>query len=318
MNAFYSESLWSMIKEQSSRAERKHFAIAYTASEDQLALQAGDVLVTDASDSTIMARSTCRDALRRLVDRDVEVRHCPSLHAKVYVFDDAAVIGSANSSPNSQNNLIEAGVLTHDQAVVDSARSFVLNLASRSQIVDSDMLDRLDRLKLSDKRPISKSEPRIAVGDGDVAMWLVYVSDLTSKAADDDQSRIDAGSGEAEKTLEYRDSVTNWMRCRKSGKLPQRARPGDMVVMLWAEDRGDPPEWAYFPCPIRLIQGEDDCNRVYYEEYADSEETCLPFEEFKSLLQNAGFKRTLGRFPCRTIPHKIATTLRKDWLSMIE
>jgi phosphatidylserine/phosphatidylglycerophosphate/cardiolipin synthase-like enzyme len=51
------------------------------------------------------------------------------LHAKVFVFDQAAVVGSTNVSKHSRDNLTEAALLTTDPDAVNSARDFVNALA---------------------------------------------------------------------------------------------------------------------------------------------------------------------------------------------
>jgi phosphatidylserine/phosphatidylglycerophosphate/cardiolipin synthase-like enzyme len=42
--------------------------------------------------------------LNRLLKRGIELYHCQGLHAKVMLFDNVAVVGSANISQSSQND----------------------------------------------------------------------------------------------------------------------------------------------------------------------------------------------------------------------
>lgn len=52
-----------------------------------------------------------------------------NLHAKLFVFDQIAFIGSANASRNSERYLIEAVVSVDEAALIVSTRQFIIDLA---------------------------------------------------------------------------------------------------------------------------------------------------------------------------------------------
>jgi hypothetical protein len=91
----------------------------------------GDSLVVDMSEARVRAAGTDRAVIEQYLKRGVTVRSLPSLHAKVFVLGDAAVVGSMNVSPWSRDRLTEAGILTTEPAIVDSALRFVIDLASQ-------------------------------------------------------------------------------------------------------------------------------------------------------------------------------------------
>jgi phosphatidylserine/phosphatidylglycerophosphate/cardiolipin synthase-like enzyme len=74
----------------------------------------------------------------------------PNLHAKIYVFDDAAIIGSANVSNRSAGTLIESVLRTADFGVVRSAKKFVQGLCLHE--LSPGALGRSDNLRIWDSQ----------------------------------------------------------------------------------------------------------------------------------------------------------------------
>jgi len=128
-NRFLQDNLWSEITLLAKRSQHRFVAVAYLGKDATrlLPLRRGDVLVVDMSLSAIKAGQTNPYEIEKYLKRGVEVHSCPNLHAKVFVFDSKAIIGSANVSRNSQNNLVEVALLTTDKAIVNSARAFVIS-----------------------------------------------------------------------------------------------------------------------------------------------------------------------------------------------
>ena len=102
-----------------------YFGIGAT---ELLALRAGSVLVLKFDREAIGSGQVDPREVVRAIQNDVQVHHCSNLHAKVYVFDKTAVVGSANVSHNSERQLLEACVETTDRKVVESAKRFVRGL----------------------------------------------------------------------------------------------------------------------------------------------------------------------------------------------
>src|SRR5262249_7571845 len=71
---------------------------------------------------------TCPDDLIALSRRGVRVFSIANLHAKAYVFNNMASIGSANASRHSAEVLIEAMAVTSDVRTVKKVRRFVQSM----------------------------------------------------------------------------------------------------------------------------------------------------------------------------------------------
>src|SRR5690349_14371375 len=106
----HASGLWKVIAKLSAKVKSGRLAaVAYFTSEGNVEFNKDDVLIVDASDNTIAAGGTSAKLLKSLLQRGVRLYSVPGLHAKVYLFDQTAVIGSANLSKHS-TTLIEAAV----------------------------------------------------------------------------------------------------------------------------------------------------------------------------------------------------------------
>jgi hypothetical protein len=66
-----------------------------------------------------------KDVASELSRLGVKMYTVPNLHAKIYLFDDIAMIGSMNLYDYSQANSIDFAVQTCDQATVEATKAFV-------------------------------------------------------------------------------------------------------------------------------------------------------------------------------------------------
>jgi len=138
-----SANLWRRLRALSENAQIRMAAVAYVTDAQTLSFGAGDLLVTDASDARIQGGQTNAQALVDLHGRGVELWSSSNLHAKVYVFDSIAVVGSANLSRSSREVLTEAAMLSNDPVVVESAISLIRSIATKSVAVDAVFLERI-------------------------------------------------------------------------------------------------------------------------------------------------------------------------------
>src|SRR5262249_31314337 len=111
---------------------------------DLLRLPSRSRLVVDASEAAVKNGQTHPADLQRMRRQKIAVYSVPILHAKVFAFDKAVFIGSANVSKHSANLLQEAIVRVSDAAVVGAARGFVKNLCL--ELLGPEELKRLQKL----------------------------------------------------------------------------------------------------------------------------------------------------------------------------
>ena len=145
---FLAEDIWDRISALAKKSKTRHVAVAYIASRGSkmLPLSKGDVLVVDMSEVRLRNGTTDPNLIEEYMNKGVAVYSSRRLHAKVFVFDDLAVVGSTNVSSYSEEVLTEAAVLTTDSDTVRAARDFVLGLANDLKPIDRDYLAKCKKL----------------------------------------------------------------------------------------------------------------------------------------------------------------------------
>jgi hypothetical protein len=126
-------SCWEVLTRAARKSRRAFVATAYvgSSSAELLPLPAGSWLAADASLGAVAGGRTRPAELLKLKQSGVHVYPCEHLHAKVFVFDHVAYVGSTNLSQNSSDTLIEALVEFTDPGAVRAARHFVRSLCVR-------------------------------------------------------------------------------------------------------------------------------------------------------------------------------------------
>ena len=88
-------------------------------------------------------------AIEKLIEHGVQVKTNDVLHAKVYISDELAIVGSANASSNGLGyedselaGWIEASIITTDKEIIGKASSWFTGLWDSSDLVDDGMLEK--------------------------------------------------------------------------------------------------------------------------------------------------------------------------------
>ena len=135
--------LWPRLLVEAGRSQVRTCAVAYVTDASLLPLGRGDLLVVDASDESISEGRTSAQSLQLLFGRGVSIHSLAKLHAKIYAFDRAAIIGSANLSRSSREQLVEAAVISVEQSLIQQAKRHIAALAEMGVVVDSNFLERI-------------------------------------------------------------------------------------------------------------------------------------------------------------------------------
>ena len=146
-NQLVTASVWKSLTAAAKKSRAPAYAaVAYfgQGASKLLPLHANSRLVVDASEGAVKSGQTCPTDLKRLQKRGVVIYSAPKLHAKVYVFDRFAFVGSANVSGRSAGTLIEAMLQITDRQVVSAARRFVHSLCLHE--LSPGAIDRLQRI----------------------------------------------------------------------------------------------------------------------------------------------------------------------------
>lgn len=128
---FITADVWGALSKAARRSKKPAYvSVAYfgKGAADLLHLPAKSRLVVDASEAAVKQGQTNPAKLRRMRRRRVAVYSVQNLHARVFAFDTAVFIGSANVSKHSASVLQEAVLRVTDAAVLKAARDFVTEL----------------------------------------------------------------------------------------------------------------------------------------------------------------------------------------------
>lgn len=126
--------LWPTITKLAKKSKCRHVAVAYLGkgANRLLPLRKGDVLIADMSIDAVKNGQTNPFEVERYLRKGVNAYTCANLHAKMYIFDRTLLVGSANVSLNSKNNLLEAGLICQDNPIVTQARGWMKSLQTET------------------------------------------------------------------------------------------------------------------------------------------------------------------------------------------
>jgi phosphatidylserine/phosphatidylglycerophosphate/cardiolipin synthase-like enzyme len=158
---FVSKGAWKLLTAGAKSSRKPTLcAVAYNGkgASKLLPLPSGSRLVVNASEHAVKKGQTHPRDLKNLQSRGVVIFSNPSLHAKVFIFENVAFIGSTNVSNRSAEILTEAVVKTSDRAVIRSAKAFIKGLCLDE--MGSDRLDKLQKLYLPPQLPGGGASPK--------------------------------------------------------------------------------------------------------------------------------------------------------------
>ncbi|MDP3238076.1 MAG: phospholipase D family protein [Myxococcales bacterium] len=126
---FEGDALWAELRRVARKSKRLDAAVAFIGHSPRSVLRwpKATRLVGDVSGASVAAGRTSARGVKELMKAGAEVRSFAGLHAKVYVFDKVAFVGSPNASEHSMQ-LREAAVKLTNRNEVENARAFVSRL----------------------------------------------------------------------------------------------------------------------------------------------------------------------------------------------
>jgi hypothetical protein len=217
-----------------------------------LPLPKGSHLVVDASERAVTSGQTCPTDLSKLVKRGVKMYSVPNLHAKVFVLDRVAYIGSTNVSSRSASQLIEAVVCTTVSSAVQSARQFVSDLCLHE--LTPTVLKRLAKLYRPPLVPGGKRGKKTPeVSSSNPALPRLMLAQLTREVwSARQQAQHDAALAVAKKRRRQPRSY-ELDSFRYVGRCPYQR--GDVVVQVTEESSGR--ELVTSPGNVLLVRTRD-------------------------------------------------------------
>jgi hypothetical protein len=292
MNRLLSHNLWPTLSKLAKGAA-KRAAIAYVSSDEHIQFGDGDILICDASPNAVKAGQTVAAVLKRAYDRKATLFSLPGLHAKIVLLNDKALIGSANASGSSANDLIEAGLLTDQTKIVAMAQSFVNQLASQATKIDDRRRKHLLSIKVV-RRPMATRaktkmvRPRI----GGHRTWIVGTTEILKKVPED-QDIVENVAEKSKESLSNPRSHVAWIRWTGNSRFRNECKRDDWIIQMWRPRGQKTPSDVYERMPVLAREDFDAATYFFYEDFPKADKRSKTWAEFKSIAVRAGIDRSI-------------------------
>lgn len=276
------DELWAELRRTARTSKRLEAAVAFVGRNPEAVLRwpKDTTLVADVSALSVKTGRTSARGVKKLQKTGAKVRSVADLHAKVYVFDKVAFIGSPNASEHSAH-LEEAAVRLTKPAEVAAARAFVRRLWKDASPLPDNLLRQLVKMEPARlgggggggggaRKP---SRPTRRGGLADIlkgrSLWLDAVSPAeipteVERARKRSASRL-ADDHEVEKAAEVEWTTLNR---RTFKKVPEQ----DYVFVWWEPNpSGKRSPYGRLEGPLRCLGGFDHGRKYAEHRYARAE-----------------------------------------------
>jgi hypothetical protein len=306
MNRILTTEIWSEARKLARSAGSRKLAIAYV-TVDHVGLLLGDVLVTDASPRAVRSGQTDAKLLAKLNDAGVIIHSIEGLHCKVMLIGKYAVVGSANMSGSS---LTEAAVLSDEPTIRSGVASFIAQLCTKKNRLDSKAIDKLCEIKVVRKgwqKGLPKKGVRIRrLGN---TTWIVGVYDLKRDPTEDEQKRIDRATSDINNKLGTTFDEYDWIRWGKKTRFAKECRVGDTLIQI--SNHGKTRSITRRRAVV-LKRTEPNWVRTYLsEEIKDSHR--VNWSRFQRILRVAEYLRKVKPGSVQRLEPEIARVIDRKW-----
>jgi hypothetical protein len=313
MFKFVGGDVWKNINAIAKTSRKKKAALAYVTKDSDIKFGEGDLLFVDASNQAIASGETSAEVIGRAVRVGANVYSCPGLHAKAMLFDDTAVVGSANLSQSSADDLIEGVVITDNPQMVASVAEFFESLKGASDKVDTAFIKRIKQIEVVRRGHGSKKRRAVHTRRSSPNVWILGTSDLADDAYPAERKRAEKGAELAEQEKKKSSSTVTWARITGKSRFRREAKPGDVIININSEHGKKTPYAVYKTLPILRVQKESTCTRFYMEYFANSDKTALTWGQLKNLVKRVKLPRKVTRFCAQEVPTNYADAIFALW-----
>jgi hypothetical protein len=313
MQKVISNNVWGEIQRLASKSKTRRAAIAYVTIDKHLKFGKGDVLVVDASDAAIECGETSAAVLRQAYKRGAKLFSSDRLHAKFILLDQVAVVGSANLSSSSANQLLEVAAVTDSPQIMSGLSAVLDQLMRQCKSIDQDFLEHISSIKVVRQPKANKLSRKIAVDAQKNRTWLIGVRELDDSRYLHEKDDIAKGEAKAERLKTLGKAEIGWIRWPGNTRFRAEAQKGDTVIQIWRSLRSKKPTRVYKRAAILLRQEEPKCTRFFIEEPRNAENETLSWSGFKKLLDGVGFPGRVGPGSERLLRPEMAEAIFSLW-----
>ncbi|SOE59129.1 hypothetical protein SAMN05414139_01479 [Burkholderia sp. D7] len=295
-----SKGLWSTIQQTATGAKRRRAAVAYVTDSELLPLGQDDVLIVDASDASIAAGRTDAVTLEGYLGAGVRMVSIANLHAKVFVLDGIAIIGSANASRRSANHYVEAAVMSDRHELVAQTELLINTLmeSEAGESIDHGFIDRIKKIEVvKSENPRPDGQPAASgVVIKPSKCWLVNTWENQEYPGDDEA--VQAETQRIQESIGEDAGLVYWFWMPSSGAFASVAKPGDVVIEASrAQQKASPTNKTMVFEHARIkevIQEHGQKVKTFHCVFPiDWDKTKVTWAAFEQLAKRAGINRKL-------------------------
>lgn len=232
------DDLWQTLTRLAKSTGHVDAAFAYfgRGAAKLLPLGHGDRLVVDMSTGTVKAGSTDPNEIEKLISRGVSVFTRANLHAKLIVTDRKLLVGSANVSTHSHDDLDEAAILTRDQTAIRRAKQFIDRLCTEP--VRPEYLDLCKGIYAPPHRPRTPgNRSKASSRTTHAKLWMLNL--VHASIPDTELNRYQKGTARAEELVRSRTrSKTDSFHWPTRPKMADELEPGDWLLRCIKQEDG--------------------------------------------------------------------------------
>lgn len=288
MNKVLTSNIWPELKKLKKKSSYFKAAIGYASSGTALGIKKNDVLVCDASVEAIRCGHTSAKLIKQILKKGGQVYNLPGLHSKIYVFDDATFIGSANLSQHSSTGgLIEGGILSTDVSICSDAANAVMELAAAGELILPKYLKKILKIRVQRSPNGSRKIKRPPKIKSARTHWLLGVhhrndtNDVEAFEAGYETLGVDSDSDEVY-DIQYATSFV----VKKGFKV------NDLVTEIYRKNGKDKhPQIVYHPRRILHIEKGKRSSYLYLQ----SQSKKVSWRNFCALLKKHGIRKRVSK-----------------------
>lgn len=305
MDKIFTNNSWTKISSHFPESAPKFAAIAYVSKGSPLKFGRGDILICDASVSSIKSGNTDAGTLLNFKKNGAQIFSFENLHAKIVVCGKFAVIGSSNLSKSSEEVLLEATLFTDRRQIRAQVLGLIHNFLNVSDEQDENALKNLAKIPVIKGFRITKSKKKL-VNEAGTSYWVVSTVPL-EKVKEKEEPFIEEGEQKALEFAESEDSDIGWIRYSGKSKFRRQAQSGDIILEITKYKRKI---LISEPRPILYRQDHDDWTRFYLEMPEDIQE--MSWSKFEKDLKKVGVS-SIKKTSTKKLSSKESMGIDKIW-----
>jgi len=224
--------------------------------------------------------------------------------------DDLALVGSANASSLSAQQLNEAVLLTNASSVVSQAKSFIHQLADKAERLDENSLRKLLAITVCAPQIFFKSRRRHFTAKGETT-WVVSTEDADEEEFIDEEAHVERAKEKLKRC--YPEADPNWIRWNRKDGIRKHAKNGDCLIVISTEKGRKKPYVVSPPRTLLERQNGATWSRFYYDPDGAAPMRSLSWSEFQDLMKEAEVGRKIISQSTRALTRREIDEIQRLW-----